>query len=296
MVPLIAAGAVAVIAIIGGGAWFVLRPAPVATIAPSPPAFVVRTAGEAEIARHEAAQLTIFRVADNPSILVLDYPTLRQQGQALNRVAALIEKADQPRDRVLHDEALAHAVEKSGETVESYYFGHDYGSADLVRFFALADRDGIKLGPDEEALRTLLRQEGMLDGSKRGALISIPRVGTDSVDAFTRRIILRHELAHGEFFANPAYAAFCHRAWNDVLTAKDRAAFTKFLNGLGYEPSNHDLLVNEMQAFLMFTLDPRYINAALLGLPEAAFAGLRARFLAAMPDGWLKTLAGAPLP
>ena len=50
MVPLIAAGAVAVIAIIGGGAWFVLRPAPVATIAPSPPAFVVRSAGEAEIA------------------------------------------------------------------------------------------------------------------------------------------------------------------------------------------------------------------------------------------------------
>lgn len=267
-----------------------------ADIATPPAAIPITAATEAEIAVHDSDRLRVFRYADNPLILILDYPTLRQQGLALNRVAAFIEKASLPKDRVLDDETLAAEIARSGETVDSYYYGHDYAAADLARFFATADRDGVRLNPEEAFLRALVRQEGLTDPGNRGAIITVARIGPDSVDAFTRRIILRHELSHGEFFTNPAYAAFVRQAWDDILSAEERAAFRRFLLDQQYDPGNTDLLANEMQAFLMFTPDERYISAERLGISSAMLDALRARFLAAMPEGWLRHLAVAPLP
>lgn len=253
-------------------------------------------ATEAEIAVHDSDRLRVFRYADNPLILIVDYPTLRQQGLALNRVAAFIEKASLPKDRVLDDETLAAEIARSGETIDSYYYGHDYATADLARFFAAADRDDVQLNPQEVFLRELVRQERLKDPGNRGAIITVARVGPDSVDAFTRRIILRHELSHGEFFTSPIYAAFVRQAWDDILSAEERAAFRRFLQDQQYDAGNTDLLANEMQAFLMFTPDDRYINAERLGISSAMLDALRARFLAAMPEGWLRRLATAPLP
>lgn len=256
----------------------------------------IAVATEAEIAVHDSDRLRVFRYADNPLILIIDYPTLHQQGLALNRVAAFIEKASLPKDRVLDDETLAAEIARSGETIDSYYYGHDYAAADLARFFAAADRDDVRLHPEEAFLRALVHQEGLMTPGNRGAIITVARVGPDSVDAFTRRIILRHELSHGEFFTNPAYAAFVRKAWDDILSAEERAAFRRFLQDQQYDAGNTDLLANEMQAFLMFTPDDRYISAERLGIGSAMLDALRARFLAAMPEGWLRLLATAPLP
>src|SRR5215831_15291531 len=99
----------------------------------------------------------------NPAILVLDFASLRRQGLMLNRVAALIEKAAEPRDRVLSDGELDQAIRAHGDTVETYYYGHDYRASDLARFFALADRDGVRLTAEEQTLRSLLRQERFLE-------------------------------------------------------------------------------------------------------------------------------------
>ena len=82
----------------------------------------------------------MFRFAANPRILVLDFASLREQGMMLNRVAALVEKAGLPHDRVLTDSELDQAIHAQGDTVETFYYGHDYSAAALVRFFALADR------------------------------------------------------------------------------------------------------------------------------------------------------------
>lgn len=285
---------------IGLAGWLLLArpdlpPAPSSPVE-APAAIPITVATEAQIAVHDSDRLRVFRLADNPLILILDYPTLRQQGLALNRVAAFIEKAALPKDKVLDDDALAAEIARSGETTDSYYYGHDYAAADLTRFFATAERDGVRLNPEEAALRALVRQEGLTDPANRGAIITVARVGPDSVDAFTRRIILRHELSHGEFFTNPLYAAFARQAWSDILSAEERVAFQRFLVDQNYDAQNTDLLVNEMQAFLMFTPDDRYISPERLGISSEALQALRARFLAAMPDGWLRRLATAPLP
>ena len=262
------------------------------TPGPAHPAPAVPLASEAEIAAHTASRTSVFRLAANPRILVIDYASLREQGLAFNRVAALIEKAGLPRDRVLDTAALEAAITRSGETVESYYYGHDYAAHDLAQFFALADRDAIRLGDDEERLRALLRQQTLFDTSQPGAVISLPQSSPDGVNPFTRRVILRHELAHGEFFSNQAYAGFVRRFWSEALSMEQRTAFRRFLGGLSYDTGNEELMLNEMQAFLMFTPDERYFTPGWIGADTAELDALRRRFLATMPPGWLREIAG----
>lgn len=271
--------------------WYLTIP-----LRPDRPAMAVPLASEAEIAAHTATRTTVFRFAANPRILVIDYASLREQGLTLNRIAAFVEKAGLPHDRVLNTAALEAAITRSGETVESYYYGHDYGSHDLAQFFALADRDAIRLGDDEERLRALLHQQALFDATQPGAMISVPQPGPDGIDPFTRRVILRHELAHGEFFSNPAYADFVRRFWSDELSPGQRAAFRTFLGGLNYDTANEELMLNEMQAFLMFTPDERYFTPGWIGASPAEITELRRRFFATMPPGWLRGTAAAPLP
>ena len=260
-------------------------------VAPTPPAplYPVHAADEADILADQPERLSVFRFTPNPRVLVLDFPSLRQQGLMLNRIAALVEKAGQPRDRVLTDAELDAAIRAANETIESYYYGHDYRAADLARFFALASRDHVVLTLEEEQLRGLLRQEGWLVGEAVGALISIPRVGSEQfIDATARATILHHELSHGEYFTNPAYAAFTARFWRSAMTEDDRARFRFFLGNQGYDTGQDDLMMNEMQAYLMHTPDKRFFNARAVGLSEDRLARLRAEFLADMPRGWLR--------
>lgn len=280
-------------------------PAPVAPPTPVPapppvapaPAYPIRTAGEAEILADVPEQLAIFRFAPNPHVLVLDFPTLRQQGMMLNRMAALVEKAGQPHDRVLTDAELDAAIRAAGETVESYYYGHDYSAADLARFFALADRDTVQLTPEEEQLRGLLKQEGWFATDTVGALISIPRVGTDKfIDEAARTTILHHELSHGEYFTEPAYAEFTRRFWLTVMNDEERKRFRAFLGSQGYDTGLEDLMMNEMQAYLMHTPDQRFFNARAVGLSQDRLDRLRVAFVAEMPRGWLHDETPAPAP
>ncbi len=259
------------------------------------PGEAIRTASEAEILANNPEHLTVFRFAPNPGILVLDFPDLAQQGQMLNRVAAFVEKAGLPHNRVLTDAELDAAIRASGATPSTYYYGHDYRAADLVRFFALADRAGVALTPEEERLRRLLRQVGWMNASVAGALISIPKTGVDPlVDRAARGVILHHELSHGEYFTNPAYAAYVAAFWRDEMQGADRDAFRRFLAADGYDPAIEDLMMNEMQAYLMHTRDPRFFNPARLGIAPARLAALQAAFLLGMSPGWLRDCTPAP--
>ena len=80
------------------------------------------------------------------------------------------------------------------------------------------------------------------------------------------------------------------------LTPNDRAAFTAFLGRQGYDTSLTELMLNETQAYLIFTRDPRFFNAAAIGKTEAEVEQLRQGFIADMPDFWLTPLASSPLP
>ena len=258
-----------------------------------PQVFRIETADEKHIRDHVAPasgpSLSVFRFAPNPRVIVLVFASLREQGHMLNRAAAFVEKAGQPHDRVLNDAELDAAVRAGGDTVETFYYGHDYGASGLARFFALADRDGIQLLREEEALRRLIQQEKWFEPNVNGGLISIPQVGADSnITSQARAAILHHELSHGEYFTNPAYTAFTRRFWTQTLTAAERERIRRFLRALGYEPSIEHVMENEAQAYLMFTDSAEFFTPEMIGMTKPRLAELRATFHRTMPAGWLR--------
>jgi len=259
-----------------------------------PPPVPIDVETEAQIDAARPCVIKVSRFAADPDIVVIDFPNLNVQGRMLDRVAALIEKAHLPRNRVLGDVELNEAIYNCGDTIESYYYGHDYKAADLRKFFALAAADGVKLNPDELWLQRLLAQLGWLAPGANGAIITLPGA-IPPVTAEMRAVILHHEISHGAFFTIPAYAAYSVAFWNG-LTDAERAAFTDFLGRQGYDTGNTNLMLNETQAYLIFTRDPQFFNASAVGMSQAQIDALRARFIASMPDFWLRPMANENLP
>ncbi|MDE1906511.1 MAG: hypothetical protein KGH75_08695 [Rhodospirillales bacterium] len=254
----------------------------------------IGTATETEIDQTQPCTNIVTYLAPDKSVVVIDFPSLEAQGLALDRVAAFVEKASVPHNRVLDDAALNAAITASGDTVASYYYGHDYQAADLARFFALAQSENIALNPQELWLQRLLRQLGWLAPGAKGAIITLPVAGGD-IPPEMRAVILRHEISHGAFYTIPEYRHYVEQFWAS-LTPDDRAAFTGFLGRQGYDTNLTELMLNETQAYLIFTRDPRFFNAAAIGKTEAEISQLRQGFIANMPNFWLTPLASSPLP
>jgi hypothetical protein len=249
-------------------------------------------ATEAEILADAPEQLSVYRFAPFPSVVVLQFPSLAEQARMLNRIAALIEKDGFPRDRVLAHDDLNTRIRASGVTPETFYYGHDYRAEDVVHFFALA----TELNSDEQLLHELVTRLGWHEHGPVEAVISLVRENAGSdIDRAARATILRHELSHGLYFTDPAYVGYCYRFWNEVLTARERGLFTAYLRREGYDPALTDLIVNETQAYLIHTSDPRFFRPADVGLTDARADELRRIFLAGMPQGWLRDAAFATL-
>jgi len=262
--------------------------------------FTIETATEQQILDHVpepgASDPTVFRFALNPKILVLDFASLLEQGRMLNRVAALVEKSGLPHDRVLTSFEIAAAIRASGDTVETFYYGHDYDARSVIRFFALADRDNIRLVSEEDRMGRLIRQAGWFEPNARAALISIPQVGANEhVTRAGRATILHHELSHGEYFTNPTYVAFVHRFWTQTLTATERDRIRRFLHSEGYDQDLEEVMENEAQAYLMFTDGAEFFTPEMIGMSQARLAELRNGFFRAMPSGWLRDSLGQTL-
>jgi hypothetical protein len=261
---------------------------------------VIETASEQQIVNHAPAEaasgLTVFQFAPNPRVLVLDFNSLRGQGRMLNRTAALVEKLGLPHDRLLSDAELDTAIQASGSSAETFYFGHDYGAASLRRFFALADRDHVRLSNDEDILRQIMQRVGWSEPTSRGALLSIPQADPNQhITLPERATILHHELSHGEYFTNPAYAAFVHKFWTQTLTESERDRIRDRLHALGYDPAIDELMENEAQAYLMFTESKEFFTPAMFGISDSRLTDLRNGFFRAMPAGWLRDSLGHSL-
>jgi hypothetical protein len=268
----------------------------------APPLIPIDTESEAQIDATQPCTTKVSTFAADPAIVVIDFPSLTEQGLTLNRVAALIEKAHLPRNRVLNDVELNQAIYDCGDTIESYYYGHDYKAADLAKFFTLAAAENIHLNPHELWLKSLLTQlgwltpgaGGALKPGANGAIITLP-AAIPPINQRMRAVILHHEISHGAFYTIPAYAAYATNFWNS-LTQADRAAFTTFLGNEGYDTANTTLMLNETQAYLIFTRDPLFFNAAAVGMTDAQINTLRTGYIANIPVPWLAPMANAPLP
>jgi hypothetical protein len=254
----------------------------------------IDTETESQIDATQPCAIKVSYFAPEPKIVVIDFPSLTTQGLMLDRVAALVEKAKLPRDRVLSDAELNQAIYDCGDTIESYYYGHDYKAADLQKFYTLADQEGIKLNAQELWLKRLLNQLGWLTAGADGAIITLPAAG-GPISEEMRAVILHHEISHGAFYTTPAYAAYAKQFWTS-LTQADRDAFTNFLGSEGYDTADTTLMLNETQAYLIFTRDPRFFNGSVVNMTQAQVDTLREGFIANMPNFWLQPMANAPLP
>jgi hypothetical protein len=206
-------------------------------------------------------ETTLVRMADRPAVFLIAFPDMRQQGRMMNRIAALVEKARTPRDRVLDDASLAAAIAAEGEDPDTYYYGHNYTLADVERFFAIARASGVALNAEEGWLEARLPMMRAAIGNGPGAIITLP--GEDNrFDASARRAVLEHESGHGRFFTDAPFADHVMRAWREVFTEADRAAFRRFLASEGYDTTNELLMANEAMAYLLFTPDARFFDPA----------------------------------
>jgi hypothetical protein len=239
------------------------------------------------------------RFKTNPAIVVIEFPNLQEQGLAMNRLAAMFEKRTAHGERVPTEKELDELIRRSGDSIASFYQGHDYPAAKVARFFALAEAQRVALNARELQLRSLLLEAELMKRDAAGAFLAMggqavisfsgvqpddPATAPDElVDGVRREAVLHHELSHGEFFTNPAYRAHCMKFWREVLRENERRMFSAYLKSLDYNPADEELMANETQALLMHTPDSRAFNAGSLGISESALAQLRSRFRAGEP-------------
>jgi hypothetical protein len=248
------------------------------------------------ILNNKSSNLTVWRLAENPEVLVIDFPTMTQQGKALNRITQMTEQFNEPYKRVLTGDEFKKYLDSIRRSDSNFAYGHDVLVSELALFYNLADRDKIELTAEESTLREFLNEQGMIR-SWRGinqalkpdmVLVTVPQTrekgdGEPQINDLARRAILTHELSHGEFYSNAYYANYCRKFWVETLTDNQREAFTKFLSKYNYSVNQDELLVNEMQAYLMFTPDPNAFSAAKLGITEDELASIRAAFRKGRP-------------
>ena len=206
--------------------------------------------------------------------------------------------------RVLNNQELASHIAAVHRTSADFAYGHDILVSEFVQFFNLADRDKIELNPEEIVIRDFLIEQGTVK-VWRGiyqslkpnvVILSIPQVqdvrdSEPKISSKNRFAILSHEMAHAEYFTNPFYAAYCRQFWNDVLVDEQRAAFVQFLNNNNYRAKNDELLINEMQAYLMFTPDEASFSAKKLGVKIEELESMRAAFRKGRPPTRLNLVA-----
>lgn len=254
------------------------------------------TADFQTILNTKSSSMGTWRLAENTEVIVLDFPTMTQQGRTFNRITQLTEQFSEPYKRVLTGGEFSKYLESIRRTDSNFAYGHDVLVSELALFYNLADRDKIELTAEEAVLREFLVEQGLLR-SWRGinqalkpdvVLVTVPQTrergdGEPKITDLARRAILLHELSHGEFYSNAYYANYCRKFWSETLTDNQRAIFTKFFSKYNYSVNQDELLVNEMQAYLMFTPDPNSFSAAKLGVSDEELAEMRNAFRRGRP-------------
>ncbi len=281
---------------LGGGAWlWFAREAPPVAVSTTDgrPASIGQSAvssaiqfpfaSAAELHERTVHEATVLRLRENDRIFVVLFADLGSQAATLNRLAALIEKAGMPRDRVVDEVTLAEFIARHGDRPETWYLGHDYKGTDIARFFALAARDAVPLRPAEAWLRARFDEaRSLVPAEEEIAMISVPNPG-DGVDPHMRRAILDHEIGHGYFFTRRDIADHVVDVWRRRFDDGERSAIARFLGQEGYDVGNETLVANEAMAYLVFTPDPRFFSAETIGVAPESFASMRTKMLQGFP-------------
>ena len=234
-------------------------------------------------------------------MVVIEFPNLAEQGAAMNRLAALLEKTQAPRHRVLSNPELASLIAQGGDSPQTFLQGHDYRGSGLALFFGLAQAQRLNLDAAERRLLKILIGAGVMAparGVEQGyvslglqALITFSATQADdpstpaheTTDETQRASILRHEVSHGRFYTRLGYQAHCRQFWLTALTEPQRERIRLYLAGAGYNRHDEELMLNEAQAFMMHTADQRAFMAQDIGMTPAQLDAMRAQFWRTLP-------------
>lgn len=177
-----------------------------------------------------------------PSILVFDFRDYDLQAAFLKRLAFFVEK------KWSIGELLSNSVL---EPLHGWN-AHDYRAQDLAAFFQKAQAENFPLNPEEELLRRILLEQGIIrrvDGDflpGRGGFLSLARQSSDRL----RYIFATHEGYHGLYFASLEYRQAVHKVW-ERLSADEKRFWELFLDWKSYNTEDPYLMENEFQAYLM---------------------------------------------
>ena len=250
-----------------------------------------------QIVSSRTGQLTVWRYADNPRIYVFDFPSLVYQGRSFNRITQFTEQqTNEPYPRVLTDQEMSLRLAAARRSESDFAFGHDVMVHELVQFFNFAQRDKVPLNQEETAIRDFLTTQGMMRDWRgfwqavepNNVILAVPQTqakspGEPLINATARYAILLHEMSHGEYYSNPYYSQYCRRFWQESLSDAQREAFKGFLAKYGYGTGSEELLINEAQAYLMFTPDPSSFSARKLGVAQEELEAIRDAFRKGKP-------------
>lgn len=250
-----------------------------------------------QILGNRSGQLAVWNYVDNPKIYVFDFPGLTYQGRSFNRITQFTEQqTTEAYPRVLTEQEMVARLAAARRSESDFAFGHDVLVHELVQFFNFAARDKVALNPEETAVRDFLLEQGMMREWRgimqavqpNNVILSVPQTqeksaGEPLINATARYAILLHEMAHGEYYTNPYYEQYCQRFWQESLSEAQRQAFKTFLGKYNYSMGSDALLVNEMQAYLMFTPDPSSFSARKLGVTGPELEAMREAFRKGKP-------------
>jgi hypothetical protein len=177
-----------------------------------------------------------------PNVLILDTASYDVQAAMFTRLAYFVEKAG-------HAGAIESVEALAGK---HGYNAHDYKPDDLARFFTSARNQGVALTLEEQRLAGLLVENGVIRKTSEGyapgegAVISISRSSSPAL----RKLLLTHECSHGAFFSLASFRDASERAWGS-LSLLEKELWTAFLASKDYDTTNHYLVVNEFQSYLI---------------------------------------------
>lgn len=253
---------------------------------------VTETVGIVELYQVRIDEDRLYRLRENPRLLIFDFADLAGLGAAFNRMAAFLEKRDAV-GKILDDRQLEARIAAEHSDTNHFFLGHDYRIVDVARFFNTVLAWNVRLNDTEQWVIQRLVElkflypgvQGEIEGDPEAALIAIaqgaPRADALHTSMEERMLLLRHELSHGEFFTNPAYRGYCQEFWQR-LGDEERQIFRKELSLLGYDSANESLMVNEMQAYLWEPVKGGFLQMTLVKKGKKDFFALRSRFLAGL--------------
>jgi hypothetical protein len=251
-----------------------------------------------QIVNAQAAERTFYWLQDNPRVLVLDMPNVEDQSRVFARLVIFIERSSAPRHRILSvDEVLKWQLANK-ETLATLTIGNNIRANDFALFFNTARLQMEPITEDEQWLLARLLEYGVIKAVENGyeslapekIVISAPQVSkiegcaNCTITPLKRDLILRHELAHARFITDQVYRNYVWWFWHNILTSQQRVDISKYLRSLGYDLGAPDMLINEMQAFLIHTPESEYFSSRAAGLPGKQLNEVQAAFKKHFPS------------